>query len=58
MLLGEAARRVGKAMSRRPAIVPTPASLHYALALLLEAAMKIPLIFRERRCKYFFGGDS
>lgn len=48
MLLGEAARRVGKAIGRRPAIVPTPVWFHYALALLLEAAMKIPLVSRAQ----------
>lgn len=48
MLLGEAARRVGKAIGRRPAIVPTPVWFHYALAVALEATMKIPLVSRAQ----------
>jgi NADH dehydrogenase len=48
MLLGEAARRVGKAIGRRPAIVPAPVWFHYALALLLEMAMRIPLVSRAQ----------
>jgi len=48
MLLGEAARRVGEAIGKRPAIVPTPVWFHYALALLLEATMTIPLVSRAQ----------
>src|ERR1700751_2607996 len=48
MLLGEAARRVGKAIGRRPAVVPTPVWFHYALALLLETTMRIPLVSRAQ----------
>jgi NADH dehydrogenase len=48
MVLGEAARRVGKAIGRRPAVVPTPVWFHYALALLLETTMRIPLVSRAQ----------
>ena len=48
MLLGEAARRVGKAIGRRPTIVPAPVWFHHALALALEATMSIPLVSRAQ----------
>jgi NADH dehydrogenase len=44
MLLGAAARRVGRVIGRIPVIVPTPVWFHYALASLLEATMRIPLV--------------
>jgi len=48
MQLREAARRVGQAIGRRPTIVPTPVWFHYALALALEATMRIPLVSRAQ----------
>ena len=48
MRLGEAARRVGKAIGKMPVIVPTPVVVHYAMALLSEATMKIPLASRAQ----------
>jgi NADH dehydrogenase len=48
MLLGEAARRVGKAINRRPSIVPAPVWFHHALALGLEAMMRVPLVSRAQ----------
>jgi uncharacterized protein YbjT (DUF2867 family) len=46
--LGEAARRVGSAIGKRPLIMPTPVWFHYALAVVLEATMKIPLVSRAQ----------
>ena len=48
MQLGEAARRVGKTIGRRPTVVPTPVWFHYALAVVLEATMRIPLVSRAQ----------
>jgi NADH dehydrogenase len=44
MPLSEAVRRVAKVVGKRPLFVPMPVWFHYALAYLLEAAMKIPLV--------------
>ena len=48
MPLGEAARRVGRVIGKLPIIVPTPVWFHYALAFVLEATMKIPLVSRAQ----------
>ncbi|HET7841819.1 MAG TPA: NAD(P)H-binding protein [Terriglobia bacterium] len=44
MLLGEAARRVGAAVGRKPLVFGAPLFAHYLLAWLLELAMVIPLV--------------
>jgi len=41
--LGEAVRRVARVIGKRPLFVPMPVWFHYALAVVLEASMKIPL---------------
>jgi uncharacterized protein YbjT (DUF2867 family) len=48
MLLSEAVRRVAKVVGKRPLYVPMPVWFHYALASLLEATMKIPLVSRAQ----------
>jgi uncharacterized protein YbjT (DUF2867 family) len=44
MPLSAAVRRVAKVLGKRPLYVPMPVWFHYALGLLLEATMKIPLV--------------
>jgi uncharacterized protein YbjT (DUF2867 family) len=42
--LSEASRRVGTVIGKRPIFIGMPVLLHLALACLLEATMKIPLV--------------
>jgi uncharacterized protein YbjT (DUF2867 family) len=44
MPLSAAVRRVAKVLGKRPLYVPMPVWFHYALGLLPEATMKIPLV--------------
>ena len=44
MPLGEAVRRVGRVVGKRPLYFPLPVFAHRALALLFELTMKIPLV--------------
>lgn len=44
MTLEEAVRRVAAVVGRTPIIFPMPVLFHYALALALEATMRIPLV--------------
>ena len=44
MALGEAVRRVAKAIDRRACIVRAPVFVHYVLAWCFEKTMKIPLV--------------
>lgn len=48
MPLGEAVRRVAKVVGKRPLYLPMPVWFHYALALLFEATMTIPLASRAQ----------
>jgi uncharacterized protein YbjT (DUF2867 family) len=42
--LSEAARRVGTVIGKKPIFIGTPVWLHFVIARLLEATMKIPLV--------------
>jgi hypothetical protein len=44
MPLGEAVRRVGRAVGKYPFYFRMPVAFHYALGLVLEKVMKIPLV--------------
>lgn len=44
MPLGEAVRRVGRAVGKHPLYFRMPVAFHYALGLVLEKIMKIPLV--------------
>jgi NADH dehydrogenase len=48
MPLSEAVRRVAKVVGKRPIFLPMPVWLHYALAILLEATITIPLASRAQ----------
>jgi uncharacterized protein YbjT (DUF2867 family) len=48
MPLSEAVRRVAKVLGKRPLYMPMPVWFHYALAILLEATMTIPLASRAQ----------
>jgi NADH dehydrogenase len=48
MPLSEAVRRVAKVIGKRPLYIPMPVWFHYALAILLEATMTIPLVSRAQ----------
>ena len=55
MPLGEAVRRVGKVI-KKPPMLRMPVWFHYALALLLERTMTIPLV-SQAQVRDSFGGD-
>jgi NADH dehydrogenase len=44
MPLGQAVRRVARVVGKNPLFLPMPVWFHYALAHLLEATMKIPMV--------------
>lgn len=48
LYLSDAARRVAQALGRRIWIFPAPLWFHYALALLCESTMKVPLVARAQ----------
>jgi uncharacterized protein YbjT (DUF2867 family) len=48
MMLGEAVRRVGDAIGKRPPMLRMPVWFHYALAYVLEAVMTIPMVARAQ----------
>jgi uncharacterized protein YbjT (DUF2867 family) len=48
LYLSEAARRVAQVLGRRILIFPAPVWFHYALALVCEATMKVPLVARAQ----------
>jgi len=48
LYLSEAARRVAEVLGRRIWIFPAPLWFHYALALVCEATMKVPLVARAQ----------
>jgi hypothetical protein len=48
MPLSEAVRRVARVVGKRPFYLPMPVWFHYALAILLEATMTIPLASRAQ----------
>lgn len=48
LYLSDAARRVAKVLGRRIWIFPAPLWFHYALAMVCEATMKVPLVARAQ----------
>lgn len=48
LYLSDAARRVAEVLGRRIWIFPAPLWFHYALALVCEATMKVPLVARAQ----------
>jgi len=48
LYLSDAARRVAEVLGRRILIFPAPIWFHYALALICEATMKVPLVARAQ----------
>jgi uncharacterized protein YbjT (DUF2867 family) len=48
LYLSDAARRVAQVLGRRILICPAPIWFHYALALVCEATMKVPLVTRAQ----------
>ncbi len=48
LYLSDAARRVAQVLGRRIWIFPAPLWFHYALALVCEATMKVPLVARAQ----------
>jgi uncharacterized protein YbjT (DUF2867 family) len=48
MPLSEAVRRVARIVGKQPLFLPMPVWLHYALAILLEATMRVPLASRAQ----------
>jgi uncharacterized protein YbjT (DUF2867 family) len=48
LYLSDAARRVARVLGRRIVIFPAPLWFHYALALVCERTMKIPLVARAQ----------
>jgi uncharacterized protein YbjT (DUF2867 family) len=48
LYLSDAARRVAEVLGRRIWIFPAPLWFHYTLALICEAAMKVPLVARAQ----------
>jgi uncharacterized protein YbjT (DUF2867 family) len=48
LTLGEAVRRVGRAIGRRPIYFRAPIAFHRAMAAVLERTMKIPLVSRAQ----------
>jgi NADH dehydrogenase len=48
MPLSEAVRRVARIVGKQPLFLPMPVWVHYALAILLEATMRVPLASRAQ----------
>jgi NADH dehydrogenase len=48
LYLSDAARRVAQVLGRRILIFPAPVWFHYALAVVCEATMKVPLVARAQ----------